>query len=191
MQRLLFPNPKTCGRRYYKYIRIYQLWTWTPSADVYIKRESGIGIQGKLWSLCPTGKHGTLRDEKNDKSIHVDLLWDPHRARTCALNKDEFEWICHIWMNLPLNEFALFAEVTITQSRMEPFTAKPASSTLTGFPAKANIIPTAPSTVCEEYSFKHPLLERCWAPNAKLQPTPQLVQAGSVPSDQWSSTATV
>lgn len=60
-------------------------------------------------------------------------------------------------------------EVTITQSRKEPFTAGPARSTLTYFHAKANIIPTGPSAVREEYSFKPPLLQPLWAPNARLQ----------------------
>lgn len=59
-------------------------------------------------------------------------------------------------------------EVTITQSRKEPFTAGPARSTLTYFHAKANTIPTGPSAVREEYSFKPPLLQPLWAPSARL-----------------------
>lgn len=60
-------------------------------------------------------------------------------------------------------------EVTITQSRKEPFTAGPARSTLTYFHAKANIIPTGPSAVREEYSFKPSLFQPLWASNVRLQ----------------------
>lgn len=60
-------------------------------------------------------------------------------------------------------------EVTITQSRKEPFTAGPAGSTLTHLHAKANIIPAGPSVLREEYSFKPPLLQPLWALNVRLQ----------------------
>lgn len=67
-------------------------------------------------------------------------------------------------------------EVTITQSRKEPFTAGLAGSTLTYLHAKANIIPAGPSVLREEYSFKPPLLQPLWAQNKKLQTS---VLAGS------------
>lgn len=60
-------------------------------------------------------------------------------------------------------------EVPITESRKEPFTGGIAGSTLTHLHAKANIIPAGPSVLCEEYSFKPPLLQPLWALNAKLQ----------------------
>lgn len=115
-----------------------------------------------LQDLCPAGKHRTSKDENRDKSTHMDLPWDLHYTRTSELKRD-------VGQAVSPNEFALFMEVTITQSRKEPFTAGPAGSTLTYFHAKANIIPTSPSMIREEYSFKPPLLQPVWAPNVRVQ----------------------
>lgn len=80
------------------------------------------------------------------------------------------------------NEFALFMEVTITESRKKPFTAGPARSTLTFFMPKQTLFPQAlpwyvRSTVsnlpCSNH-FGHQMWD-CGSAS-------QMVQAGSAPS---------